>query len=241
MALHTPTKLPRIERTTWNGRAAWIKRKEVLTGRLRFQKGDPAKAFDVERAIYAELAELDLPGPDVLSQSDDQMIIADAGPTLRSIIRDPGDDPEVVRRGLMASAKALAVLHQNGRAHGRPAPKDICLRGTQVTFIDWERAHPKRNRPKGYADDIIIFVFNAIADARGRTPDLDNAYRSYLENAPADVPNRIVGRLKHLKVLRFAMSPVLGWLTHKAEFAAIYPTIDLLTTIHASTGIKPTG
>ena len=40
-----------------DGRRFWLKRVERLSGRLRWQKGDPARAFATERAGLRALAE----------------------------------------------------------------------------------------------------------------------------------------------------------------------------------------
>ena len=66
----------------FDGRRFWLKRVERLSGRLRLQKGDPAKAFAAERKGLRALAAAGLPGAGVVAEGPDWGVMPDAGPIL---------------------------------------------------------------------------------------------------------------------------------------------------------------
>jgi hypothetical protein len=53
-----------------DGRRFWLKRVEQLSGRLRLQKGDPARAFAAEREGLRVLAAAGLPVAGVVAEGD---------------------------------------------------------------------------------------------------------------------------------------------------------------------------
>ena len=52
---------PRVQRFETDGQIYWIKRPEVLSWRMRLQKGDPARAFAAEIATHRDYAARGLP------------------------------------------------------------------------------------------------------------------------------------------------------------------------------------
>ncbi len=66
-----------------DGRRFWLKRVERLSGRLRLQKGDPAKAFAAEREGLLALAVAGLPVAGVVAEGSDWVLMPDAGPVRR--------------------------------------------------------------------------------------------------------------------------------------------------------------
>jgi len=219
---------PRISRLDWHGTPAWLKRQEVLSFRYRLQKGDPQKLFAAERATYRKLAMLGLPGPDVLKEAPDFLVIKDAGPTLQDILRKQDQDPEVTNDALMRSALALADLHNNGVAHGRPAPRDICLQDGRITFLDWERHKDRRNTPKGFSNDVVIWAYFTIATVGDVPPGLRPACLAYLDAGPLSVRAEICTRTRRLSVVQALLTPLLNAYQHKPDIAAVGPTLRFL-------------
>lgn len=218
----------RISRIDWNGKPAWRKRPENVSWRFRIQKGDPVKAFQNERKTYAMLTERGLPGPVILDSSDDQIVFLHAGDTLRSILMDDATTENTANAALMTAAKALADLHQNGIAHGRPAPRDICIDGDKVIFLDWELYAPKRNNENGFARDFIVFVFFSVVCFGGVPAAMPEVMQVYLRSAPCGVRERIRKNTTLLRVGQTLLKPLISKNKYKPDIAAIEPTIGFL-------------
>lgn len=187
-----------------DGRRFWLKRIERLSGRLRLQKGDPARAFASEREGMRVLGAAGLPVAGILAEGPDWMLMPDAGPTLPEVVADAGRDEAAKRAAFAEAGRALGELHWAGMVHGRPAVRDICWDGRQARFIDLERF--RRGRRGGFwqAADLVMFVQTAFT----RWPDdprwLEAALDSYAANAPPGAMQR-AARLAHW------LAP-LGWL-----------------------------
>lgn len=218
--------LPRIERIEYDGQVAWLKRPEQINGRMRLQKGDPAAAFLAEKTTYKRLVDNGMPLPKLLDAGDDYFIIADAGPNLVDLLRDKSTSDETSLRALIAAATALANLHCNGVAHGRPALKDICWKDDQITFIDWERSGPARNNKKGFSTDVIIFFFTMVVETGGVSSviyEMKNAYRCADNNR---IYECATGRIRRLYWALALLSPIINCLQSKPEFRAIKPFLQ---------------
>ncbi len=217
----------RIERTVVSGQAGWVKRVERVGLRLRLQKGDPRRLFEAERRAYLSLQDAHLPFPKVLAEGPDHFVLADAGPTLRSLLRASGSEAPEVRTALVAAATSLARLHGAGHSHGRPNLCDICWKDGQITFIDLEKYRPRHNTPGGHVWDLLIFFFDLCAET-GRIDAAvlaaRDAYRA------ADTKGIWPAAVRRMRLLRPALKMV-AWLTrplrHKRDFRAIAPLMAL--------------
>jgi hypothetical protein len=181
-ALHEPYHRVRALDLS-DGRRIWLKRAEVLTGRMRWQKGNAAAAFEREREGLRLLAGLGLPAAPILAEGSDWFATPDLGPTLRNLMWQPEGN---TMAAFQAAGEGLARLHTACYRHGRPAIRDICWNGTAVHFIDLERFSPVKSDPRGLALDVLIFVHSLVADGfdapEGTAPPLQSAaidaYRS---------------------------------------------------------------
>ncbi len=144
-----------------DGRKAWLKRAEQLSGRMRLQKGSGAKGFARERAGLHLLSGLGLPVAPVLAEGPDWFVTPDLGPTLRRLMWHPASDLTAI---FAAAGAALARLHLASYRHGRPAIRDLCWNGEAVHFIDLERFSPVKSDPRGLALDLLTFVHSLVAD-----------------------------------------------------------------------------
>ncbi|MDO5642481.1 MAG: hypothetical protein Q4G26_08885, partial [Paracoccus sp. (in: a-proteobacteria)] len=64
----------------------WIKQRETLSLRWRLQKGDPARAFEAERAALHILSDAGLPVvPPLLDEGADYFVTADSGQTISGL------------------------------------------------------------------------------------------------------------------------------------------------------------
>lgn len=187
-----------------DGRRFWLKRIERLSGRLRLQKGDPAKAFACEREGLRVLGAAGLPVAGILAEGPDWMLMPDAGPTLPEVVADPRQDEAAKRAAFAEAGRALGELHWAGMVHGRPAVRDICWDGRQARFIDLERFRRGRRGGLWQAADVLMFVQTAFT----RWPDdprwLEAALGAYASNAPPSAMQRAAR-------LAVWLAP-LGWL-----------------------------
>jgi tRNA A-37 threonylcarbamoyl transferase component Bud32 len=196
-----------------DGRRFWLKRVERLSGRLRLQKGDPAKAFAAEREGLLALASAGLPVAGVVAEGPDWVLMPDAGPVLPEVVGDPSRGEAEKLRAFAAAGQALGRLHWAGMAHGRPAVRDVCWDGAEARFIDLERFRRAGRAGVWQAADVVMFAQTAFTlwpeDARW----LEAALEAYAVSAPE-------GAMAAVRRLALWLRPV-GWLA--AGLARVKP------------------
>lgn len=197
-----PVRVRRVDLV--DGRRFWLKRVERLTGVMRVQKGDPARAFAVERDGLHALADAGLPVAGIAAEGPDWVLMPDAGPVLPEVIADPARDEGEKRAAFVRAGRALGLLHWAGLVHGRPAVRDICWDGTEARFIDLERFRKGARGGLWQAADVVMFAQTAYT----RWPEdprwLDAALVAYAVNAPE-------GAMDRVRRLARGLTP-LGWL-----------------------------
>ena len=196
-----------------DGRRFWLKRVERLAGRLRLQKGDPAKAFAAEREGLHALAAAGLPVAGVAAEGPDWVLMPDAGPVLPEVLEDPGRAEAEKLRASAEAGRALGLLHWAGMAHGRPAVRDICWDGAAARFIDLERFRRASRGGFWQAADVVMLAQTAYTlwPEDGRW--LDRVLAAYAESAPE-------GAMAAVRRLARWLRP-LGWLA--AALATVKP------------------
>ncbi len=192
-----PRRVRRVELP--DGRQFWLKRVERLSGRLRLQKGDPARAFAAEREGLRALAAAGLPVAGLAAEGPDWVLMPDAGPVLPEVVRDPGRDEAEKLRAFEAAGRALGRLHWAGMAHGRPAVRDVCWDGREARFIDLERFRRAKRAGFWQAADVVMFAQTAFTlwPEDGRW--LEAALGAYAVSAPEGsvaAVRRLVGWLR---------------------------------------------
>lgn len=213
----------RIERTVVSGQPGWIKRVEEVGLRLRLQKGDPRRLFEAERRAYRSLQQAHLPFPKVLAEGPDHFVLADAGPTVRSLLRAAGPEAPEVRAALVAAATTLARLHAAGYSHGRPNLCDICWKDGQITFIDLEKYRPRLNSRSGHVWDLLIFFFDLCAET-GRVDAAVLAARdAYRAADTKGIWDAAAARMRALHPLWALAIRMTRPLRHKRDFRALRP------------------
>lgn len=177
------TAAGRVSRLVWNGRVYWLKRPETPRSlRWRLQKGSPRRAFEAECDALARLAGAGAPVPQVLAQGPEFLLVADAGRTLDALLRDPATPPETGGQAVTAVARALAGLHGQGLAHGRPYLRDLCWDGRRAAMIDLEYS-PRHAGPLHQGRDVVLFLASLMALPAGR--GLADAAARPLKSNPA--------------------------------------------------------
>lgn len=187
-----------------DGRRFWLKRVERLSGRLRLQKGDPARAFAAEREGLLALGAAGLPVAGVVAAGPDWVLMPDAGPVLPEVVGDPARDEAEKLRAFAEAGRALGRLHWAGMAHGRPAVRDVCWDGREVRFIDLERFRRAGRAGFWQAADVVMFAQTAFTlwPEDGRW--LEAALDAYAVSAPE-------GTMAAVQRLVRSLRPV-GWL-----------------------------
>jgi tRNA A-37 threonylcarbamoyl transferase component Bud32 len=211
-----------------DGRRFWLKRVERLTGVMRMQKGDPARAFAAEREGLRVLADAGLPVAAVTQEGADWMLMPDAGPVLPAVVADAARTEADKLQAFRQAGRALGQLHWAGLVHGRPAVRDICWDGAEARFIDLERFRRTTRAGVWQAADLVMFAQTAFTLWPDEPRWLDAALASYAASAPEGAMDR-VGRLVR------ALAP-LGWLVtglarlrpHSRELRAVGLTLDRL-------------
>ena len=214
------------------GRPGWLKRIEDVDLRRRLLKGEPRQLFEAERQAYKSVAESLLPFPSIIEEGADHFVIADAGPTVKSILQTEGPTSERFREAVCHAGKALARLHSAGVSHGRPALRDICWQDGRITFIDLEKYSPKRNRPEGHAWDLMVFVYNLAGELDGVDETVLAACRAYRAQDRKHVWALAERRMRRLRPLGLVMRPLSRLLHDKKDFRAIGPFMDLFLKRH---------
>jgi hypothetical protein len=177
-----PARVRRLD--LGDGRRFWLKRVEHLSGRLRWQKGDPARAFAAEREGLRVLAAAGLPVAGVALEGPDWVLMPDAGSTLPEVAVDPQRDEAEKRLAFAEAGKALARLHWAGMVHGRPAVRDICWDGREVRFIDLERFRRARRAGLWQAADVVMFAQTTFTQWPEDARWLDTVLAAYAVGAP---------------------------------------------------------
>ena len=167
-----------------DGRRFWLKRVERLSGRLRLQKGNPARAFAAERAGLQLLADEGLPVADVELAGPDWVLMRDAGPVLPEVVADPARSEAEQLEAFRQAGRALGLLHWSGIAHGRPAVRDICWDGKVARFIDLERFRRAGRGGFWQAADVVMLAQTAYTQWPNDARWLDAALAAYKVAAP---------------------------------------------------------
>ena len=187
-----------------DGRRFWLKRVERLSGRLRLQKGDPARAFAAEQEGLRVLAAAGLPVAGIAAEGPDWLLMPDAGPVLTEVAADPGRSETEKLRAFAEAGRALGRLHWAGMAHGRPAVRDVCWDGQAARFIDLERFRRTSRAGFWQAADVVMFAQTAFTVWPEDRRWLDAALAGYAVNAPE-------GAMAMVRRLVGGLAP-LGWL-----------------------------
>ena len=219
-----PRRVRRVELP--DGRRFWLKRVERLSGRLRLQKGDPAKAFAAEREGLRALAAAGLPVAGVAAEGPDWVLMPDAGPVLPEVVRDAGRSEAEKLRAFEAAGRALGRLHWAGMAHGRPAVRDVCWDGAEARFIDLERFRRAGRAGFWQAADVVMFAQTAFTLWPEEPRWLDAALGAYAVSAPE-------GAVAAVRRLVRWLAPV-GWLA--AGLARVRPASRELRAVGLTLG-----
>lgn len=116
----------------------------------------------LESKRLRELAKLGAPVPSILKETQDSLVIADAGLNLEKVIKR-SDDPKRFAL-LMKAIESIQRLHTLETAHGRGMLKDMVINDQgHISFIDLAEdplSHMTLAQAKGR--DWLMFLFSAL-------------------------------------------------------------------------------
>ena len=223
----------RVEKITHQGRTFWVKRPEVLRGKLRLYKGDPSLAFRNEREAVQRLADKGLPIAPLVAVGEDFIVFEAAGAPLKILLRFE-DHPLEDRIAMMeGAATALATFHTAGVSHGRPNLKDILWQDGRARFIDFERCSISRDTARGHAEDVILFFFSAFAELEDSAVEIDAARTAYIAAGGAPFWDLAVQRISKLG-WAYALSRLAVPFLRGRDFQAIKPTFAFFNSFKVS-------
>lgn len=211
----------RVEKITWNGAPAWVKRPERLSRRMRLQKGNPKRAFEADLAAHRRFAAEGAPVPRVLAKGPGYFVVEDAGPTIAELVREGELDGAALDTALEAAVRALARLHAAGLAHGRPIPRDICWRDDRIAFIDLERAAGAEP-----AMDVLVFFFGVIVELGADHEQLARLAAAYRAEDRKGNWERACARAARYRLLSPLLRLVARALPENREWGAVGPFLD---------------
>lgn|GEM_PF-1232785 len=226
IAAHVAATDQRVSRLEHDGQIIWIKRQEKLSLRMRLQKGNAQTAFRAERAALHTLRNAGVPVPGILAEGPDFIATSDSGPSLKYLLMTQSGRLDQRKQAFAVAGAQLAAMHSSHLSHGRPSIKDICWANEQITFLDFERFHAKRNTPKGHAHDLIMMVFSAYAVTGRDCPEIEAAIEGYRKNDPDHIWERAASWCHKMRWIDFVTKPVQWRGPGKArEFKAIPLTL----------------
>jgi tRNA A-37 threonylcarbamoyl transferase component Bud32 len=213
------------------GRRYWAKRPETLSLLLRLQKGDARVSFQREIALMRAFAGRGAPVVPILAQADDLVVMPDMGRSLFDLAHtQPVDQLGPI---LQHAAKALAMMHAKGLAHGRPSLRDIVWTGSDICFLDLEAGARLNASPLRRARDLLLLVLSVYQHRAGlgaHVPALLAAYAQADQAAILPVARRLA---RVLTPLRWLAAPVAARDLRRgkptSEALAIAPTLRALT------------
>lgn len=195
----------------FQGKKYWLKQVEVLTGAMRFLKGDPARALEVEQHALQDLFDKGAAVPKLSLTGQGYFVIEDAGQVISTRIANNKIPYEQAREMLVGAAKALAKLHSQELTHGRPALKDISWQQGEATFIDFEA------KQSGASDrlkrrDLLVFIhslYRYIKPESPYSPLVEETIHSYRNAGGEAIWQGCQQLIKHWQWLNLIIAPIM--------------------------------
>lgn len=217
--------LPRDERVhllEWNGERLWVKfsaedkrnplrffsRKISSLPWFRFLLVNSAlttqQRFRHECEMFQQMSKRQLPVPAIVLDGEDFFVTREAGKPINQLPRDV-DLPDILHRAF----GCLALFHQQGMCHGRPAMRDILMASDgDLRFIDLEEAHSDCD-PSLMARDTLLLLMNTINLPQVSLEQRVEALRCWAEDAPDPAVRKLDFLRKFLRCGRAIPKAVL--------------------------------
>ncbi|HMO08659.1 MAG TPA: hypothetical protein PKD10_13585 [Paracoccaceae bacterium] len=211
----------------------WLKRVEKLSGRLRWQKGDPRRGFEAEREGLRILGALDLPVARLAAEGPDFLLLRDSGTDLARLATGGTLSGTALRRAFAASGRALARLHAAGFAHGRPVLRDICWDGRAARFIDLERFRAGPAPSWRRSADVVMLVQSwfTLFPEGGPQSAMSAALAAYIGTAGPQARVSVAGLSRRLAPVGTLARALLHLRPRSRELRAVPLTLGSLAAL----------
>lgn len=147
----------RVVSFEFEGNRYWLKQTEQLTGAMRWLKSKPHESLQLEIETLLTLARKGAPVPELVSYGEGYLVVADVGSPVNYWLANSPSEAQLTQI-LQDSGTALAKLHQQGLAHGRPALRDICWKAGKVAFIDFEANQRHDDITAQQQRDLLVYI-----------------------------------------------------------------------------------
>ncbi|MCG9696938.1 serine/threonine protein phosphatase [Shewanella sp. Isolate11] len=141
----------------FEGQRYWLKQIEQPTGAMRWLKANPIKSLRLEIASLQTFQQTNAPVAKLIDFGDNYLVVSDVGHSLNQFLFTDSSADEK-QASLIASAVALAKLHQQGFSHGRPVLRDICWKEGHAFFIDFESHQLGTDIDKQQQRDLLVYI-----------------------------------------------------------------------------------
>ncbi len=196
-----------------DGQKIWVKRPEQIQGWRGLYKKLVTPAFRNEIEILRFLNRKNAPVTKILASNDDYLVLEDAGITVQVWLSDPKQTTTEKQAMMYQVGFALADLHQQNLAHGRPALRDICWDGKQLRFIDFEQCRSTEATLWQKKRDLLIFIHGLFLYVSSIDGAIDQAIRGYAEGSGSEILQstaKTAYRLRWLLPILKLLQPIGG-------------------------------
>ncbi|WP_109079323.1 lipopolysaccharide kinase InaA family protein [Aggregatibacter kilianii] len=204
--LLTEHKGERVYHFTYGNKSYWLKQPEQLKGVWHLLKPHPQQAFQNEIQSLQYLARQLAPVPKLVAFGEDYLVLEDGGKSVVNWINDNISE-QTKQQILLDCANALAMLHQKGLVHGRPAIRDILWRDGKVLFIDFEVDVTRRDLPHQKARDLILFIYNLCREENITDETVRMVMRRYQKYCEPQEWHDMMSSVCHYRFLYYLLLP----------------------------------
>ena len=216
--------LPRVEKISFKGEPAWIKRPEperkdslvllhkaleyVLPQVLHRTGASGGIEAIKDEAVRLKIFEAaSLPVPKILALTDDALILSSTGNQLRKTLRDNQNKPEHVAL-LRLAMEGLKSIHEAGLCHGRPFLKDMTVDANgKLYFLDLEEdPRAKMSLQDAQARDVWMLLASCTEFCSDPLHELAALLKYYTSNSSTDIVSNLRALGKGLRPFRFIIS-----------------------------------
>ncbi|MCH4188412.1 MAG: hypothetical protein LKF60_07190 [Megasphaera sp.] len=222
----------RVLSFTWEEKKYFIKRR-ISNGRNTFAKQNTSAAFWCEAYKIMTVRQYAPLAPAIVLLTENYFVMESCGKTMQGVAKE-APWQEVRLHAFEKAGCSLALLHQAGLHHGRPALRDIAYdkENDTITFIDWENEKTFVSLDTK-ALDIFLFIHSCFREKWSVKDSslIDAALKGYTSVQGSDQQIRNVKAFIHKHHLLFHVIHNLrrfGWKDVTAvDNARLY--IDALT------------
>ncbi len=218
------SNLPRVEKISFDGQVAWVKRPEatrsnsfvffhkiverVLPKVLRHTGAlGGMDAIRDEAKRLTIFKDAGLPVPSILALTDDSLTLSSAGDQLREVLRQTSDATQRYQL-LQQAMKSLSTVHNANLCHGRPFVKDMTLNDAGDMFwIDLEEDPCTRMSLKdAQARDVWLVLVSFTEFCEDPLKDLSSLLAFYTSQSRVEIDSNLRQLGKSLRPLRWIIS-----------------------------------